>query len=320
MWRSNCLFYNVLSVEITCRRIINWKLRCRLGATSIINSLLWAASSNKFFNTHNLHFFCASAFCIHFPSNPWTNSISICLSPQSSKMLLKWCGWRIFKNKFLSKMGKILLRIANHTPNQAAFPRTCRAHNRNEAVKRSVYALNHCINGNIWPKQVGKSANMPTTNLLSASLTIRKVLHKDNVQKNKMLNQNYKQRRPQVLTCHGSKNLGQTVAASGCFRQRPVHQCYLEENFQNGLFQFLLLFFQIKLTIVTSGTNQSCIAHGSRFKDFRNALPVRKNPTVSQHKNFQIVRKENYRSFVIWNLSSTFKIKFWENEPIVCCS
>ena len=50
------------------------------------------------------------------------------------------------------------------------FPDPAGLHNRNETVKLSAYALNHCFGvGRIWPKQADKSANMPDANLLSAS-------------------------------------------------------------------------------------------------------------------------------------------------------
>ena len=80
---------------------------------------------------------------------------------------------------FVEAGWKYFFLIDNHTPNESIFSRSCRAHSRNETVRLSAYALNHCFGvGRIWPKQANKSANMPAVNLLSASQSVRKVIRK----------------------------------------------------------------------------------------------------------------------------------------------
>ena len=76
-------------------------------------------------------------------------------------------------------LSKVSENIDNHTPNESGFSRSCWAHNRNETMRLSAYALKHgfCV-GRIWPKQADKSANMPDANLLSASQSVRKVIQK----------------------------------------------------------------------------------------------------------------------------------------------
>ena len=80
---------------------------------------------------------------------------------------------------FVEAGWKYFFLIDNLTPNESGFSRSCRAHNRNETVRLSAYALNHCFGvGRIWPKQAEKSANIPDANLLSASQSVRKVIQK----------------------------------------------------------------------------------------------------------------------------------------------
>ena len=78
-------------------------------------------------------------------------------------------------NDFVEAGWKFFFLIDNHTPNQSGFSRSCRAHNGNEAMRLSAYALNLSFGvGRIWSRQADISANMPDANLLSASQSVRK--------------------------------------------------------------------------------------------------------------------------------------------------
>ena len=101
----------------------------------------------------------------------WTDSPSI------------WCrnfADNVYKSKwFCRSWVKIFFLDWQSYAQWVCFSRSCRAHNRNETVRWSAYALNHCFGvGRIWPKQADKSANMPDANLLSASQSVRKVIQK----------------------------------------------------------------------------------------------------------------------------------------------
>ena len=222
---------------------------------------------------------------------------------------------------FVKAGWKYFFLIDNHTPNQSGFSRSCRAHNRKEAMRLSAYALNQCFGvGRKRPKQTDKSANMPDANLSSASQSVRKGIQKiTRIRITKWWIKITSNERSSFTFLSQQKlrlNGGRWWLFSSKTNRSMLHW---EMFVKLGSSITCCSFFQANVTVITTKTSQFHVVHGKSWQVLWTRCLCWRNPTVLHVGKFQIARQESYRSVGNRKTSSGSNIKYLKYDPTACC-